>query len=211
MRARAAVRHFTLNFKLDSHGLLCYMKRKDSEIAQGESKERRRRVICQLSMTTIPNTFRQIRIFTIDCSHSARSTKPICTHETCICLIDIIENKSVYKADAYRTIDATTIARHPAKTGRAYLTLVAPFLFMGPILYGGSYPAETFVLFTVPSQQKCWKHCLQTSGKGVFVLSKLRLRIAQPTHVPHVLSVEPLPIVATLYPFRMIRFLSLVL
>jgi len=57
--------------------------------------------------------------------------------------------------------------------------------------YGGGV-----VEFKVPFQQYVLKQAVQTAGTFVFVLSKLRERIAQPTQVGHCGSTVPLPIVA---------------
>lgn len=82
---------------------------------------------------------------------------------------------------------------------------------MAPKIGVGSYGAGV-VLLTVPSQQYLLKHVVQTSGTVVPVFSKLRDRMAQPTQVGHVSSAVPLPMVATLYPLRMMasRYVSFV-
>lgn len=69
-------------------------------------------------------------------------------------MIQRAENMIVHNIDSYKDI---TVARYPVKIGTAYLLtlIVSLFLSTGPILYGGSYGVEAFVLFTVPSQQKC--------------------------------------------------------
>lgn len=101
-----------------------------------------------------------------------------------------------YIAIVERNATNAAIVMRAPELSRETLPLVAA-LFFGAILNAGSYSAGA-VLLTVPSQQKSAKHCVQTCGTAVFVLSMLLCKMAHPTQTDQVALRVPLPMVATL-------------
>jgi hypothetical protein len=87
------------------------------------------------------------------------------------------------------------------ETSTAPTTNVAPFAHpLDLIACVGTYEAGT-VEFVVPFQQYLEKQFRHIEGTFVSVFQKLRASIAQPMQAAHSLSIVPLPLVATLYPF----------
>ena len=78
------------------------------------------------------------------------------------------------------------------------------------IICSGSY-APGVVEFVVSFQQYLAKQSTHLDGISVPVRTKLRANTAQPTQAGQSESIVPLPMVATLYPLRMILFRSVFL
>ncbi|RYC76669.1 hypothetical protein BFJ63_vAg20454 [Fusarium oxysporum f. sp. narcissi] len=78
------------------------------------------------------------------------------------------------------------------------------------MICSGSY-VPGVVKFVVPFQQYLAKQSTNLDGISIPVRTKLRANTAQPTQASQSESIVPLPIVAALYPLRMILFRSVLL